>query len=104
MALRGDIARVDADGKSRIIGSVGDKKELSSFIKNDDWNEYHLIARGNVMIHILNGKVMSIVIDDDPKGRRFDGRLGVQVHTGPPMKIEYRNIRLKELAAQTGRQ
>jgi len=104
LALRGDIARVDADGKSRIIGSVGDKKELSSFIKNDDWNEYHLIARGNVMIHILNGKVMSIVIDDDPKGRRFDGRLGVQVHTGPPMKIEYRNIRLKELAAQTGRQ
>jgi hypothetical protein len=104
LALRGDVARVDQDGKSRIIGSVGDKKELLSVIKNHDWNEYHLIARGNVMIHILNGRVMSIVVDDDPKGRRFDGRLGVQVHTGPPMKIEYRNIRLKELASERAHQ
>jgi hypothetical protein len=40
------------------------------------------------------------VIDDDVKSRRFDGRLGVQVHVGPPMKIEYRNFRLKRLSAQ----
>jgi hypothetical protein len=40
---------------------------------------------------------MSVVIDDDPDGRRYDGLLGVQVHVGPPMKIEYRNFRLKRL-------
>jgi len=50
-----------------------------------------------VLIHILNGHVMSVVIDDDAKNRRFDGLLGVQVHVGPPMKIEYRNFRLKHL-------
>ena len=43
------------------------------------------------------GHVMSVVIDDDSEGRRFDGELGVQVHVGPPMKIEYRNFRLKNL-------
>ncbi len=70
---------------------------MAAFIKNDDWNSYHLIVRGNTMTHILNGHVMSVVVDDDPEHRKFDGLLGVQVHVGPPMKIEYRNFRLKPL-------
>ena len=37
------------------------------------------------------------LIDDDAQNRRFDGLLGVQVHVGPPMKIEYRSFRLKHL-------
>jgi hypothetical protein len=40
---------------------------------------------------------MSMVVDDDVSNRTFTGLLGVQVHVGPPMKIEYRNFRLKEL-------
>ena len=100
LAQRGDICRVDADGKSRIVGSVGDKDALAAFIKNDDWNSFHLIVRGNTMTHILNGHVMSVVVDDDPQHRKFDGLLGVQVHVGPPMKIEYRNFRLKRLAPE----
>jgi hypothetical protein len=58
----------------------------------------HLIARGNTMIHMVNGHVMSVVVDDDPARRKADGLLGVQVHVGPPMKIEYRNFRLKKIA------
>jgi hypothetical protein len=100
LAQRGDVSRVDADGKSRIIGTVGDKDALASFIKNDDWNAVHLIVRGNTMVHMLNGHVMSVVIDDDPEHRKFDGLLGVQVHVGPPMKTEYRNIRLKNLSPE----
>jgi hypothetical protein len=97
LAQRGDISRVDADGKARIIGSLGDKDKLVEFVKNNDWNQYHLIVRGNTMIHILNGHVMSVVVDDDPEHRKFDGLLGVQVHVGPPMKIEYKNFMLKTL-------
>ena len=44
LALRGDISRVDADGKARIIGTLGDKDALATFVKNGDWNEYHLIG------------------------------------------------------------
>ena len=65
--------------------------------KTDGWNEYHLIASGNTLTHILNGRVMSVVIDEDTANRKFDGQLGVQVRVGPPMKIEYRNFRLKSL-------
>lgn len=100
LALRGDVGRIDRDGKARIIGSVGDKDELAKAIKTEDWNSFHLIARGNVMTHMVNGRVMSIVIDDDAKNRKVEGLLGVQVHVGPPMKVEYRSIRLKQVAGQ----
>jgi hypothetical protein len=80
-----------------VIASVGGPRELEKYIKSGDWNEYHLIIRGNLLIHILNGYLTSLVIDDDSANRRFDGLLGVQVHVGPPMKIEYRNFRIKNL-------
>jgi hypothetical protein len=38
---------------------------------------------------------MCQVVDDDEANRRMDGLLGVQVHVGPPMKVEYRDVRLK---------
>ena len=41
---------------------------------------------------------MSVVIDDDAPHRLIDGEIGMQVHVGPPMKVEYRNPRLKNLA------
>ncbi|MES2696125.1 MAG: DUF1080 domain-containing protein [Verrucomicrobiota bacterium] len=97
LARRGEVVRIDPSAKLSVVASLGDTAELAKAIKEGDWNEYHLIARGHVITHILNGKVMSVVIDDDPKNRRADGLLGVQVHVGPPMKVEYRAIRLKTL-------
>ena len=97
LALRGQVVRVEEGKRPQIIGSCGDSKELQAFVKKEDWNEYHLIARGNVLFHMLNGHLMSVVIDEDAKNRKLEGQLGVQVHVGPPMKIEYRNFRLKPL-------
>ncbi|MCX8489280.1 MAG: DUF1080 domain-containing protein [Opitutales bacterium] len=95
-ALRGQITRIRQGQKAEVIGSVGDPKELASFIRNGDWNEYHLIVRGGTQIHILNGHVMSVVIDDDAGARHPEGKIGVQVHVGPPMKVEYRNLRIRQ--------
>jgi Domain of Unknown Function (DUF1080) len=96
LATRGQVTRVTGTQKPLILSSLGDSKELAAFI-TADWNSFHLIARGNVLAHILNGHLMSMVIDDDPVGRTFEGLIGVQVHVGPPMKVEYRNFRLKTL-------
>lgn len=73
------------------------KDSLKTFIKDSDWNEVHLIIKGNRLQHYVNGVLMSDVTDDDAVNRKMKGMLGVQVHVGPPMKVEYRNIRLKEL-------
>jgi hypothetical protein len=97
MALRGQITRAADGGRREIVGSVGEGKDLAQFMKKDDWNDVHIIARGNTLVHILNGHLMSIVVDDDAEHRMLEGKLGVQVHVGPPMKVEYRDIRLKKL-------
>ena len=65
--------------------------------KINDWNEYHIIANGNHLQHYVNGVLLSDVTDNDTVNRKFSGLLGVQVHVGPPMKIAYRNFRLKKL-------
>jgi hypothetical protein len=97
LAPRGAITYVATGQKPAVIASLGSADELKAFIKPGDWNEYHLIVRGNVLIHILNGHVMSETIDDDTANRKFAGLIGVQVHVGPPMKIEYRSLLLKGL-------
>jgi hypothetical protein len=96
LALRGQVMHVLGTQKPIVTASVGDAKELTSFITTD-FNPVHIIARGNVLMHYLNGHLMSMVIDDDPVGRTMEGLIGVQVHVGPPMKVEYRNFRLKTL-------
>ncbi len=97
LALLGEIVQIDETGEPVVIGSLGDWEDIETHINEEDWNEYHVIARGNVLTHIINGQVTSIVIDDDIENRRMKGLIGVQVHTGPPHKIEYRNFKLKDL-------
>ncbi|HWK03287.1 MAG TPA: DUF1080 domain-containing protein [Puia sp.] len=80
-----------------VTGSLGDPAVLRAAIKNDDWNQYRIVARGNHMQHYINGILMSDVTDNDTVNRRFTGFLGVQVHVGPPMRIAYRNFRMKRL-------
>ena len=97
LARRGEIVRVDPGAKLSVIGSLGDSATLAAAIKNEDWNEAHIIARGPVLTHLLNGQVMSVVIDDDPAHRQLSGLIGVQVHVGGPMKVEFRSFLLKKL-------
>jgi len=96
LATRGQLTHVVGGRKPIVLAGLGEPQDLVKFI-SADWNSYHLIVRGNVLIHILNGHLMSAVIDDDEAHRSFEGLIGVQVHVGPPMKIEYRNFRLRKL-------
>lgn len=78
-----------------VVQSLGKKEALTQHIKDEDWNQIHIVAQGNRLRHYVNGVLMSDVTDNDPHHRRMSGSIGVQVHVGPPMKVEYRNIRLK---------
>ena len=100
LALRGQTTYVPNGGKPVAIGSLQlTADELKGIIKATDWNQVHLIARGNTIIQILNGSVTSIVIDDDAANRALSGLLGFQMHVGAPMKVEFRNVWLKPLGS-----
>lgn len=97
LAYRGQSVILKPGQKPELVKALGDRAELQKSVKKEDWNEVHLIIRGNHLQHFTNGVLMAEVKDEDPEKRRMTGLLGVQVHVGPPMKIEYRNIRLKTL-------
>ncbi len=79
-----------------VSGSLGTSDELKTKIKGEDWNEFHLVVKGNRLQHYINGVLMSDVTDNDTVNGKSKGLLGVQVHVGPPMKVEYKDIRIKQ--------
>lgn len=97
LAPRGQFARAVPGGRRKLIGETGSPEELKAQLKTGDWNRMHIIARGNVLMHVANGRLMAALIDEDPQGRSFEGLLGLQLHAGKPMRIEFRNIRLRRL-------
>lgn len=86
----------NAWSQRNVVGYLGDLDEMDSLISSD-WNKVHLVVRENIMLHYINGVLMSEVIDNDLINRTMSGLIGVQVHVGPPMKVEFRNIRIKIL-------
>src|SRR5439155_26844994 len=98
LAMRGQAVYVPDGGRPVVIGNLQQTAdELKALIKANDWNQVHLVARGNTIMQILNGAVTSIVVDDDTKNRQLSGLIGFQMHVGEPMKVEFRNIWLKKL-------
>ncbi|MGH9666856.1 MAG: 3-keto-disaccharide hydrolase [Bryobacteraceae bacterium] len=97
LAMRGQFTYIGEGKKPGLVGSLGDSNELKGFIHDGGWNDLEIIARGNTLIQILNGHVMSMLIDDDTANRKMSGLIGIQVHRGPTLKIEVRNIRIKNL-------
>ncbi|MDH3719451.1 MAG: ThuA domain-containing protein, partial [Planctomycetota bacterium] len=82
------------------LEQLADGAELQKHIKKGDWNEYHIIAQGNRFIHKINGVVMSDVTDNHEAGFRASGILALQLHAGPPMKVQFKDIQLKRLPLQ----
>jgi hypothetical protein len=95
LAVRGQMTHVVGGRPPIVLNSFGTADELAG-VSTADWNAAHLIVRGNTLTHMLNGRLMSITVDDDAPNRKMEGLIGMQVHVGPPMKVEYRNIRLKK--------
>jgi hypothetical protein len=95
IAWRGQVVRTEEGKSPRLLATLGDREELAGYVHVEDWNQLHLIARGNTMTHIVNGHVMSILIDDDSAKFRKSGLIGFEIEgTG---KISIRNIWLKKL-------
>jgi hypothetical protein len=81
---------------SVVTGALGNPDSLKAHI-NAGWNDFHLIIKGNHLQHYINGFLMCDVTDNDTANRKSSGLLGLQLHAGHIMKIEFRNLRIKEI-------
>ena len=70
---------------------------LKSFIKPGEWNQVEIIAEGNTLMHIINGYVMAVLVDTDPKYSQAKGLIALEIEGPGKLKISHRNIWLREL-------
>jgi hypothetical protein len=96
LAERGQRVTIGADGKaSKEI--FGNKDDLQKKVKNEDWNDYRIIAKGNNLKHYVNGILMSELTDNQKDKATFSGVIALQLHQGPAMTVEFKELRLKEI-------
>jgi hypothetical protein len=92
-------------GEKVVINEAGEKtitqftksKIIQSHIKSKDWNSYKIIANGTHLQHFINNQLTVGIIDNELHKNASSGILALQVHTGPPMKVYYKNLRYKKL-------
>jgi len=105
LAERGQKTVIKADPadankhKVEVVGWVGKSDEIQAKIKNEDWNDYVIIAQGNHLQHFINGVPTVEVVDEQPAKAAKSGVLALQIHVGPPMTVQFKNIRIKALSA-----
>ncbi|MDB6080414.1 MAG: Cytochrome c [Akkermansiaceae bacterium] len=86
--------QVNLGEKPEVTGSL-EKPE----VKLSDWNDYRIVAKGSDLQHFINGKLAAEIHDQDEGRRALKGILALQLHAGPAMKAEFKDVRLKPLEA-----
>ncbi|MCE9606554.1 MAG: DUF1080 domain-containing protein [Planctomycetia bacterium] len=97
LAKRGNKVLVPAGGKPENKESIVTEKEVVDSVKKEDWNSYTILAEGNHLIQKVNGITTVDLVDEDDKAGKKSGLLALQLHAGPPMTVEFRNIRIRHI-------
>ena len=93
---RGHVVRMDPGKRPRSLGTIGDRDVLKSAVRQGDWNQLHVIGRGNMLAHFVNGQLMAVVIDDDPAARKLSGVIALQIEQFGTGTVAFRNIWVKQ--------
>jgi hypothetical protein len=98
IAAEGQVIQAETGKPLRIIGTAAPVEEVKAATwKMGEWNQVRLIARGHTLTQILNGRVTTVLFDDDATKFRAKGIIGLQCAGAGSPKISFRNIWLKEL-------
>ncbi len=97
VAWRGQVVNSASGRKARLVGTIADLAELETYVKASDWNQYEIIARGGTMLHIVNGQLMVVEVDDDPAStNNVSGLIGIELES-TPCQVSARNIWLRKI-------
>lgn len=71
-------------------------EDVKKAVKLGDWNDYEVSAVGDKITLTINGVKMVEYTETDPAIPR-SGIIATQIHGGPPMEVQFKNIRIKEV-------
>jgi len=96
LAYRGQVTQALPGQPNRLVATIGDKRALGGYVKTNEWNDYEVIARGGVMMHVMNGQLMAVFIDDNKdSANNQPGLIGFEIES-QPCKISVRDIWLRK--------
>ncbi len=94
LSPRGEVSQLQADGSRLNVGYLGGTAPLIDQFDPKSWHRYRIIARGNRARHELDG-VQVCAFEDLHGNHQPAGKIGLQIHAGEPMRIEWRQIRIR---------
>ena len=94
IATNGESVVVDPEGKRWVVA----KREPVK-VEVAEWHDYAVIAQGNHLIQKIDGQVTMDLVDHEEKARALQGLLAFQIHKGPAMNVQIKDVMLKELPA-----
>ena len=96
LAWRGQVVEGFGAASKRLMGTIADRRALGALVHMNDWNQYTVIARGGMFLHVLNGQLMAVMIDDDPaSSNNQPGMFGIEIEA--TTKVSVRNMWVKKL-------
>jgi hypothetical protein len=96
IAWRGEAVEMGPGNPPQLIGNIQDRRALGGYVKTNDWNQYMIIARGGTFIHLLNGQLMAVLVDDDASDvNNQPGIIGIEIESAP-CKVSVRNVWVKK--------
>lgn len=97
LAWRGQVVEGFGAKSKRLMGTIGDRTALGNVVHMNDWNQYTVIARGGTFLHVVNGQLMAVMVDDDPESSNNQpGQFGIEIEA--TTKVSVRNMWLKKLS------
>jgi len=102
LAWRGQVTEALPGQTNRLVASISDIRALGGYVKVNEWNDYEIIARGGVMMHIMNGQLMAVFIDDNKDSvNNQPGYIGFEIES-EPCRISVRDIWLRSFDDNNG--
>jgi len=96
LAWRGQVVEGFGARSKTLVGTIADRAALGAVVKANDWNQYVVIARGGTFVHVVNGQLMAVMIDDDPaSSNNQPGRFGIEIEA--TTKVSVRNMWVKRI-------
>jgi len=100
LAQRGKKVVIDENGKKEVSDLDFDEEKFKASVKMDQWNEYTISAKGNHIVQKINGITTVDLTDKQAEKASMKGILALQIHVGPPMKVEFKDIALKRMKTE----
>src|SRR5262249_33507012 len=97
LAWRGQVVEGFGAASKTLVGNIAEREAAGKIVRMNDWNHYIVVARGGTFLHVVNGQLMSVMVDDDPSSSNNQpGMFGIEIEA--TTRVSVRNMWVRKLS------